>query len=494
MVVVTLTAILFAGCADEVYEPEQTGTLAGTVMHSESYEPLRGVHITTSPPTGSIVSDDSGHFVFSNISEGEYALQASKVGYRQSKSSLQVSVSAAETTESVVMMTPDEDDNRAPRTPNDPSPENGAADIPTTVQLSWSASDPDGDSLNFDIYLYPESDEQQQVESGLAADSLLVENLRYNTRYSWQVVAKDESGDETYGPLWQFHTRNFPDNALIFASQRDGNYDLYSTDPYDTTGSGAPIRLTDTPAREWWPRFNPARELIAFSSDATVEPHIYTMEEDGSGIYQVTTKPIAGYHNYGVGFSWDPSGTKILYPHYETLYTIGIGGGDLTAVATAPADRHFRETDWSPMGDKIAAVTMGSSYYDAEIHLMNADGTEDTVVVENVQGAIGHPAISPSGDRIAYFRDFSGYESSGTRKLNAHIVVQSLLTGDTTDVSVNKPAGTNDLYPRWASDGTQILFVNVQNDGGAPPSLWIVDEDGENRREIISDGTMGDWQ
>lgn len=482
--------VLLGGCADEIYEPEQTGALKGRVISSQTYQALGGVHITTTPPTGAIVTDDSGAFTFTGIPEGEYALSANKVGYRQSKSSLQVSVSANDTTESVIMMTPDDDNNRAPRTPNTPAPGDGATEIQTTVELSWKCSDPDGDSLSYDIYLYANSEEPEKVKSGIGADSVQISGLQYHTRYSWQVVAIDENEESTYGPVWQFRTIDLPENSLVFASQRDGNYDLYSADPSDSTGST--IRLTATPNREWWPRHNPARDLIAFSSDALVESHIYTMEENGSNSYRITTKPIAGYHNYGIGFSWEPSGTRILYPHYETLYIVGIGGGSLTAVATAPPNRHFRETDWSPQGDRILAVTMGSSYYDAEIRLMNADGTGDTVLVENVKGAIGHPVFSPTGEEIAYFQDFSGYESAGTRKLNTHIVVLSLQTGDTTDVSVNKPAGTNDLYPRWSSDGTQILFVNQENDGSGSPSLWMVDSDGANRREILSNGTMGD--
>ena len=65
---------------------------------------------------------------------------------------------------------------------------------------------------------------------------------------------------------------------------------------------------------------------------------------------------------------------------------------------------------------------------------------------------------------------------------------------DTTDVSVNKSGGTNDLHPRYFPDGAKIIFENVQNDGSRSKDIWIMDVDGNSRQKIISNGEMPDWK
>ena len=44
-------------------------------------------------------------------------------------------------------------ENQPPALPSNPSPANGASGLDRDFQLDWECSDPDGDSLTFDIYL-----------------------------------------------------------------------------------------------------------------------------------------------------------------------------------------------------------------------------------------------------------------------------------------------------------------------------------------------------
>lgn len=76
-----------------------------------------------------------------------------------------------------------------------------------TVRLSWVGFDPDpGDSVTYDVYLSPDSSIEpgELVASGLTSRAHLVPNVEQGQLYYWQVVAVDNHGVETSGPVWVF--------------------------------------------------------------------------------------------------------------------------------------------------------------------------------------------------------------------------------------------------------------------------------------------------
>ncbi|MEJ2495684.1 MAG: hypothetical protein P8Y79_15305, partial [Ignavibacteriaceae bacterium] len=266
---------------------------------------------------------------------------------------------------------------------------------------------------------------QKKIASDITDTTISVENLKYNTTYFWQVTVKDGEAT-TNSNIWSFTTMLAPDNPFLFASWKDGNYEIYSSDTTDNST----IRLTNNSFRDWYPRLSPNKLQIAFISDEQVDPQIFTMDIDGSDIFRVTNIPVAGYHNNGIGFSWSPDGGQLIYPNYDKLYKINQSGASLTQIATAPPDRHFRETDWSASTNKIVALTIGEKPYDSEIYLMD---------------------------------------------------------------SINKPTGTNDLQPRFSPDGANIIFINTSNVLGSTAYIWVMTVNGSDRWKIINNAIMPDW-
>jgi hypothetical protein len=71
--------------------------------------------------------------------------------------------------------------------------------------LSWSGGDPDaGDAVTYDVY-FGTGDPPPLLQSGRPHSNLAV-TLAAATHYYWQVVARDDHGAETAGPLWEFTT------------------------------------------------------------------------------------------------------------------------------------------------------------------------------------------------------------------------------------------------------------------------------------------------
>jgi hypothetical protein len=106
----------------------------------------------------------------------------------------------------VIQLEPAVVPNEPPNAPSNPSPADHATGIAINAGLSWTGGDPDvGDTVTYDVYfgtgLTPPlvSDDQP----GTAYDPGA---LSEDTIYYWYIVATDNHGASTAGPLWEFTT------------------------------------------------------------------------------------------------------------------------------------------------------------------------------------------------------------------------------------------------------------------------------------------------
>lgn len=483
-----LLLFFLLSCKEDTVQPEMFGSISGVVLDADDNIPIVGASIITSPPTNAVVTDNSGKFEYLNIAIGNYTITVTKNNYV--KNTVSVQVKEGETTSPTILLDKSTSNNNPPDEPYNPFPEENTINQPVSLNLIWSASDPDkGDTLTFDVYIYESNNPvQTRLFLDITDTTVSVENLQYNTTYFWQVIVKDAE-TITNGSIWSFTTKSPPDNPYLYASNINGNFEIYSSD----TTSNTTIRLTNNSNRDWWPRLSPNRSKIAFVSDEQVNPQIYTMNTDGSNIFKVTNLPVVGYHNNGTGFSWSPDGGQLIYAYYDKLYRIDQFGANLILIANAPAGRNFRETDWSPANNKIVVLTIGENPYDSEIYLMESNGSNMTLFFTNIPGSMEYPSFSINGNSIMFTRDVSGFESPDGRQLDSHIIIMTINGSDTTDVSINKPGGTNDLQPRFSPDGSQIIFTNSSNVLGSTPDIWIMDVDGNNRIKIFENAIMPEW-
>ncbi len=489
---IILLFLSFISCKEDTIQPELFGSIEGKVIEAREDSltiPIGGASISTAPATTSLITDANGNFSLPDISVGNYSISVSKVGYENK--TVTVSVREDQVTP-VIIQLETAPISEAPGKVFNPIPENEAIDQLRNLNLSWSAdTTTDRNIQKYDVYLFDSQAPGRILLAGDLEDTTLsVEMLDYEKTYYWQVDTKIQDTLVTQGDVWSFTVRMQPDYRFFYSSERSGNYDIYNS---DSAGTDV-IRLTNQPFREWWPRLSSNRLYVAFSSDENVDYQIFKMNRDGSNNFRVTTLPIAGYHNNGIGFSWSPDGGKFLYSHYNQLYTVDENGSNLTLIATAPAGRHFRECEYSTFGDKIVVLTIGEKIYDNEIYTMNSNGTNMTMVVDNLPGIVESPSWSIDGNKILFTHDISGFESPTGRQLDARVFIKNLLDSTTVDISVDKSAGTNDTRPRFSPDGAYIIFENTTNDGFNQKDLWIMDADGDNRRLLIPDAETPEYK
>ncbi|MEZ4651298.1 MAG: SUMF1/EgtB/PvdO family nonheme iron enzyme [Candidatus Eisenbacteria bacterium] len=99
--------------------------------------------------------------------------------------------------------------NAAPSVPGSPTPENRLQELDpnSTVVLSWNASDPDGDTLLYDVYFGSTFASLSQVsDAQTSTEYALTTTFEPNRSYFWQVVVTDGAGIIRRSPVWVFST------------------------------------------------------------------------------------------------------------------------------------------------------------------------------------------------------------------------------------------------------------------------------------------------
>ncbi len=127
-----------------------------------------------------------------------------------------------------------------PYEPNNPSPVDGAVDVPVNSWISWDGGDPDSeDSVVYDIYFGIESSPPRVYDDWDLLD-YDPGSLQYETTYYWQIIAEDNSGATSTGDIWSFTTQSdisYPPDKPTITGPGSGlegyeyTFEICSSDP-----------------------------------------------------------------------------------------------------------------------------------------------------------------------------------------------------------------------------------------------------------------------
>lgn len=181
------------------------GGVSGRVLDAETYLPINGVLITTTPASVSVISDANGNFTISKIKEGDVAINLKKDKYLSN--TLSVAVFENETTQTDLLIFKDNNDV-GDISVYDPVPGNGAVDQPLSINLSWKV---DGKKVNaeltYNIYLFESnSTVQNLLGEDVVLTNVVTSGLKLNTTYYWYVVVKYKGSKVAFSPTWSFKT------------------------------------------------------------------------------------------------------------------------------------------------------------------------------------------------------------------------------------------------------------------------------------------------
>jgi TolB protein len=261
---------------------------------------------------------------------------------------------------------------------------------------------------------------------------------------------------------------------IAFAMTRNGNADVYTVNP---DGSGL-TQLTTTPEDEIAPAWSVDGKHIVFGRGFEV----WRMDADGSNEMYLNVAeypPYPSWSPYGTQIAhagitigpsnatcchtritnqeydgydlwpaWSPDGTKIAFARYRDndydIYLVRPDGTGLVNLTSSSAES-AQMSDWSPNGQRIV---WGSEWFGG-VHIMNADGTGDSVVPGTERDR--DPAFSPDGSRI----------------VASTFIPQPV--GDTQLVTYAPDGSGRVLIPGTQGGGLPGLGPDWQSVGGLPP-------------------------
>ena len=232
-------------------------------------------------------------------------------------------------------------------------------------------------------------------------------SLQKQFEWSWDVEYSDFKGGSlsiltTQGgntPTWS------PDgNKIAFMSERSGNQEIWviNAQNYAESNAFGVTRLTQQMSSSELRTVNnhhPAwsskigDNTIAFVSNIDGYDHIYLINEDGSGLRQLTKGNYDDSHP-----TWSPDGARIAFSRIGEIWSIGADGTDEKTV-TSNSIENCLEPAWSHHDMKIAYT---KSLYIDEIAVMNTDGTDQKDLIRNISGFNSLPTWSNNNQEIFF--------------------------------------------------------------------------------------------
>jgi hypothetical protein len=498
-ILMLLVLSLFLSCSEDTIDIVGSGTISGKVVEANNFTPIENVKITLSPSNNTVFSDADGYFIIEDVEANDYSVGATKEGYL---ANFKPATVATDNTVNVIFeMDGDTFLNKPPSAPILITPIDGVEEQELSVELVWSSEDPELDTLTYRLEI-KNSSNNDVIEVESLQDSLyVVSDLKYGTKYFWQIAASDNINSEVLSAVGSFTTKVDPGNRYLFVKESsNGNNVIYSSHYNEISSeSENEIQLTSSNVNSWRPRKNKASNLVAFFRTVNNETHLYTMNQDGSNVFKVTSAtPVAGFNLNQIDFSWSTNGEKIIYPNYDKLYSINKDGSGLQQIYQTSDNSFISECDWSNDGTIIALKTNDISGYNVSIYTINMSGSILTTVLSGVKGAVGGVNISVDNKLLLYSYDVSEFEDTSYRQLDTNIFVYNFATATSSNISVEKPLGSLDLDPRFSPNESEIIFVNTSNDGVSAKSVYKIDLEyvisDDERTFLFSNATMPDWE
>jgi TolB protein len=287
--------------------------------------------------------------------------------------------------------------------------------------------------------------------------------------------------------LLSAHASASPARAAARGSQEKiAFWDFMSGQIYTVNADGSGLRqLTHTTGgvQAMFPKFSPSGKLIVFSVGNPTHPwRIWVMHTDGSHQHQLASDT-KGFRDSTPVYT--PDGRAIVFSRCQpgdgvcAIWKMRADGTNKHALTPYVSSGVHERVDFapavSPNGKRIAFLRFGSNGIQAQIYLINADGSQPHAITAPRLEATA-PAWSPDGRWIAF--------NSNNNRTGSHIFA---VRPDGKGLRALTPSRFphNDAGPSYSPDGKQIAFSSDRRyPDGCCFDLFEMRADGSRERRV----------
>ncbi len=279
----------------------------------------------------------------------------------------------------------------------------------------------------------------------------------------------------------------FEAGPILFVSDKSGTWQLWSMNE-----DGSDVRqLTHDPNfPRSYAQWSPDGSKIAYASRDDRfgfnerSGAIYVMNADGTGRYKLTNAPVEAFsYPFDTNPVWSPDGKKIAFARLmppeilgeADIFIIDIDGKNEQRI-TSNRNRDEVPAGWTPDGRYLLVDYADYSIRQAQFAFIDLQGNYVKILNDPDSSETG-PRLSPDGLRIAFTRRGDLYlmdhNGSDRRKLYAEPL----------------PVSTwREWAVAWSKDGTRILYNSedypIRPFENPPRNIFIIDTTGTKKVRI----------
>ena len=374
----------------------------------------------------------------------------------------------AQTAGPVWRLTTGSQPNQDPYTPSNPNPAHLATNVSVTTNLSWTGGDPDpGDTVTYDVYFGTSSSPPLAQANNATTSWDPPGSLPFNTTHYWKIVAKDNHGAQTAGPVWRFSTRqnrapNPPD--LLSPPERtqhdvSASFTWRATDP-----DGDTVKVCVD-----WKGGNPRQECSTLRSSGS--QHTISHSWPDSGYYDIeywaedehgATSSRRTYQDFKVWTWWENSGRK---PNDYTYIVRELPNSNfchkdilLAGVYNGAVYRalfKWNLTSFAGYGKQDVDV----DYAYVDLDASQVLGTGATFQMRDVANAWSCSSVTWSNNRPGIGSRFWEFSAPVTASLNVRGLFEDQLRGDLSNHGFYfkiKNEGQSGIHQAWLTVSSDI--------------------------------------
>ncbi len=338
--------------------------------------------------------------------------------------------------------------NNPPFEPANPFPVDQATDQVVDRVLTWTGGDPDGGTVTYDVYLEADDSTPDILVAADQLDTMYDPGtLLPQTQYYWQIIAEDEQGAVTEGPIWQFSTES--GIALILAIPQVSDFTV-TIDGVTSTIAGTITQLHwqwgDGSSDDQW---FPASHTYALTGTFPITATAY--DDLGNSVQQTTTVTISNSVPLSSTALISLADDEALGNFMSTAPAVSADGRYVAFVSRA---NNLVPNDTNGVDD----IFVRDTYMGTTTRVSVASNGDQS------NGASLRPDISADGRYIVFLSTADNLVAGDTNGL-VDVFVHDLTTGDTIGISKNPGSeqldgATAAVTPSISGDGQYVAYTS----------------------------------